>query len=315
MDFSTVNDIQINGKKLMIIFPQNATSGTQYLWRRHPEYPYLTFASCWKKTEIGDEVHVSGTHVYEGMDFCLGFTDKNKLLVPLDPDTSTNLNWPSLSNMYIEIYNSQTATTPSNTDILTHGIITGEYKNSLGSKVSHEYTFRAYGVKNEADHISFYNRLKELGASVVSSGRATYRDMQEWEVSDAEWTLSTEEAGKIEVYSQNNSGGNPINRYIQNISKRVSFNQGSLGYWPTSYYEKVNQTTGKIIAMGTPLITLDGKKGATKIVSVRDNFSDYKVHFPSSSPYIKAYMKIDCKSKSLGINETWGMYVGVTVKR
>ena len=318
MNFTQVKDIQADGKNVMIIFRKNPPlSGLNYFWRKKPEYPYLTFALCRKTTMVGDEIHVSGTHIDEGITFCAGFTDKNKLLVPLNPDTSTHLDWNSIHNRHIEIYSSKTAT-PAIADGSDGKIIIGEYYSNNGTKYSHEYTFRAYGVKNEADHINFYNRANEVlgGLATFMSGKGTYQDFEEWEISDAEWSISDTGTQQIKVYGSNTLDGNPVSYYVSYNPEECIFQKGSLVYWPTSYYEVRDATYSiQTVSVGNPpLITLDGKKGATKIISIRDNFTMYKAYHSSSIPYIKAFVKIDCKSKSLGINETWGMYAGVTVK-
>ena len=128
-------------------------------------------------------------------------------------------------------------------------------------------------------------------------------------VPDAEWSFSDEETGQIVLYAT------PYNEidYDYNLDFPATYDLGSMYHdGKENYFVIRKHDTDITVAAGTPLITLSSKKGSTvQIKSILTNFNDYKQKyetacgstFPKSTyPYLRGFVKLNCKSNSLGID-------------
>ena len=97
-----------------------------------------------------------------------------------------------------------------------------------------------------------------------------------------------------------------------------------MGCWPTAYYElKSIETSIEVVAR--PLASFTISDGVAIVTSICNDFSNYMQLYNESSigrqypksvyPYLRGDMKLDVKSKSLGIEETWETYISFGVKR
>ena len=125
--------------------------------------------------------------------------------------------------------------------------------------------------------------------------------------------------------------GTPSEGYLQStqIWTRINpddivLDAGSKGCWPTAYYElKPIETSIEVIAR--PLASFTMSDGVAIVTSICNDFSDYMQLYDASSigrqypkstyPYLRGDMKLDVKSQSLGIEETWGTYISFGLKR
>lgn len=273
IDFSQHKDIEINGQKLMMWL--SSEHYNTYLWKREPEYPYLT---------IGATVSLNKNRVI----LTNGFTDKYKLLAATSRDPLSYS-----GHIGFEIETSGDADPSGNSYEIRKGTV-----------------FKAYAVRNDEEYRDFL------------SG-----NIEDYEISDAEWSLSDVETGQIKLYATNEP-------YREDRIGRLSYCvyghsyaydvEGSLKYWPTPYYELRKHDTDATAAAGTPLITLNSKNGSPEVTAIRANFDEYKTkydivtagQFPQRTyPYLRGDIKIDCASHVLGIKETWGMYASFMVRR
>ena len=297
IDFSLMEDIQINGKKLLIWI--SASHPNTYLWKRQPEYPYLI---------IGTAFNSSGT-----VGVAPAFSDKYKLTVPMSINEDGTFAYTTSPKVVLDIHSS--LTTSSN----------------ITSQVNIGRIYKAYKVANNNEYENFPRNIRFT--------EPTIQELEEYEVSDAEWSVSDEETGQITLYSIGNidESYNPgrifhsYEFYEANTKEAFVNNMGSLSYWPTMYYEigtpdtRSMFKTAAVVDIEAPLITLSDRYGSTtEVASIRTNFTDYKTKYDTATggeypkslyPYLRGVVKIDCKSNSLGINGTWGMFVGFTVRR
>ena len=250
-----------------------------YLWKRKLEYPYLT---------IGLSPQ-SDNRLY----FAPGFTDKNKLLAPIaEVNEDWVRNWGGKNGVLYIVRGAEIETSMYN---LQSPIL------NVGS------VYRAYGVTNDSEYSDFLNAP------------------QKYVIPDAEWSISP----TIRLYATQN--GTPSEGYLQStqIWTRINpddivLDAGSKGCWPTAYYElKPIETSIEVIAR--PLASFTMSDGVAIVTSICNDFSDYMQLYDASSigrqypkstyPYLRGDMKLDVKSQSLGIEETWGTYISFGLKR
>lgn len=168
---------------------------------------------------------------------------------------------------------------------LTDQVVTRNFKLKVGDKLT------AYSASNDTE----WRKLPE-GAKTV------------W---DARWMLSDETSGKIKLYAMPNT----------NSGENTDFIDTAYTYM---YRPKVHDTDITVDAT-TPVIALSSKNGATvEITSIRSNFDDYKAKYETATsgkfskstyPYLRGIVELDCKSTSLGINNTGGIYLIFSVSR
>ena len=347
-----IKDITIDGKELRMLFRRRA-SLSNVVWKKMPEYPYMTMAlipPAPPTVTDTDGYRASFTHGFSDKNGLLvPYWKPDETLANGVIDVPAEYQYGMRGNVAYYLYNSVEAEKMfwydgEYPDYGSDYIYFGDTLMALGvNNDSEYYNFPA-----------LVSRKVHNSGTALTWGTPTKDELMDWIVPDAEWFLSDEDTGQIHLYAipefevvETLSDGRIIYREPSGCAAleivaaqaidtdasnnddifvlRSGGNYKGREFWPTAYYKLPIYETSVTVKAGSPIVTLSSKTGGiTEITSIRSNFDDYKVKYEAATggkfskteyPYLRGIVKLDCKSTSLGINNTGGIYLIFSVSR
>ena len=160
-----------------------------------------------------------------------------------------------------------------------------------------------YINNNEADIVGWKDQIPlyiDVRKINKKEGLSAFPAIPGINISDAEWTLSDIDTGKIHLFAYPSNSLLGIDEGVINTYNKF------IGY-PT-------YNTEVTVDAGDPLINFNSGTSAIKITSIRKNFDDYNEKYDIATagkysrtqyPYLGGYIEIKVKSSSEGIHN-WG---------